>query len=561
MKNPLIGIIGGAGKMGTYFQRFFNVLGYTVLISDQDTDFSNRDIAQQVDVLIISVPIDQTIQVIREIVPFVKKSTLLMDFTSLKVDPVREMLKSKAEVIGCHPIFGPFSGMKNQVVVLCPVRSKKWVSWLKKIIKTGGGIIKILTPVEHDKLMAVVQVLTHFSDITLAHALKKLGIPLNEFLECQSPPYRLKLDMMGRILAQSSNLYGNILLKNPDRINVIKTYLNSQKELLKIAKKQDLKKFTQYFEIGANYLGEFKYKAMRESNFLIDKLNQFIKINRKQTKPKKLDLAVLGPANTYTDIAAQKYDNNLNRFYCQSISEVFKRVKLGEVSEGIVPIENIDQGAIRETLDELFQSEIYIKKEVYLPINHCLVAINGSNIRKIKIVLSKEQALHQCSIFLQDNLKKANIIYTSSTAEAMQKIIQDNLEEAAAIGDKTAAKKLNLKILRENIGNNPHNQTRFMVISRQKSIIKSNKNLKTSIALYFHKDRSGSLYSILGEFAQEKINLTSIETRPTGDKFGEYIFYIDFKGSLYDKNVKRCFNKIRKKVAGLKIFGSYEVLY
>ena len=306
MEPNLIGIIGGNGKMGKFFTRYLESLNYKVIISDIKTQLTNIELAKQSDVVIVSVPISKTLDVIKEITPHTKKGSLLTDLTSIKSEPVKEMLKSKSEVIGCHPIFGPFSGIKNQVVVLCPARGKKWLPWFKKTIKKGGGITKIVTPEEHDKLMAVIQVLTHFSDISLAYALKALNIPLKKFLEFQSPPYRLKLDMVGRILAQDPDLYGSILFSNPDRLKVIDTYINTQKLLRKIAKKKEKKKFITFFNSGAKYLGKFKDTAMRESNFLVNTLNELVKIHTPKQKPQKTDIAVLGPANTFSDEAAKK---------------------------------------------------------------------------------------------------------------------------------------------------------------------------------------------------------------------------------------------------------------
>ncbi|MBI5148267.1 prephenate dehydrogenase/arogenate dehydrogenase family protein, partial [Candidatus Pacearchaeota archaeon] len=105
-KKLTVGIIGGRGLLGKIFKKFFRKYGFKVLISGRKTKLTNIGLAKRADIIIVSVPIHSTISVIKEIAPYTRKEQLLMDFTSIKEEPIKEMLKSKASVIGLHPMFG-----------------------------------------------------------------------------------------------------------------------------------------------------------------------------------------------------------------------------------------------------------------------------------------------------------------------------------------------------------------------------------------------------------------------------------------------------------------------
>lgn len=269
-----VGIIGGTGQMGQWFKRFFQKNGCKVVIASRKTKLKPEECAAKCDVVVITVPIDSTIPVIKKIAPHVRKDALLMDLTSLKKDQVKAMLKySKSEVIGTHPVFGPsVKSIKDQTVVLCPARGKKWIVWLKSILKKNGAKIKISTPIQHDKMMAVIQGIMHFGSISICHALKELGVDIKDSQEFSSPIYKLRMDMVGRILNQDPKLYGDIEILNPATPKALRAYIKSSKKLYKIIRKKDKSAFIKYFKEAANYLGSFKKEAEEYSNYLIEKL-------------------------------------------------------------------------------------------------------------------------------------------------------------------------------------------------------------------------------------------------------------------------------------------------
>jgi|TARA_B100001964_G_C14150148_1_gene561627 prephenate dehydrogenase len=273
-KKVIVGIIGGTGQMGQWFKKFFEINNCEVLISGRKTKLNPIECAKQSDVVVITVPISDTLNVIKKIAPHIRKDAAIMDLTSLKRDPVKAMLRySKSEVVGTHPIFGPsIKTIKNQVVVLCKARGSRWFNWLKNILEKNKAKVKITTPEKHDKMMSIIQGIIHFSAISLGHTLKELNVNIDEALEYSSPVYKLRMDVIGRILNQDPKLYADIEILNPQTNRVIREFSNSTKKLRKIIKKKDTKAFVGFFNSASRHLNSFKKKASEYSDFIIEKL-------------------------------------------------------------------------------------------------------------------------------------------------------------------------------------------------------------------------------------------------------------------------------------------------
>ena len=269
-----VGIIGGTGQMGQLFKRFFENNKCKVLISSRRTKLKPEDCAKLSNIILISVPMDVTVDVIKNIAPHINKNSLLMDTTSIKKEPVEAMLHySKCEVIGMHPVFGPnISSLKGQTIVLCPARTKRWLKWLAKIFEKNGARIKITTPEKHDEMMSIIQGLNHFSTLSVAHAMKKLGISIEESLEYTSPIYKLRMAMVGRILNQNPSLYANIEIMNTKNKKALAAYIDSSQKLQKIIETKNTKEFLKYFNECAEFFGGFKKEAEQLSDYLIEKM-------------------------------------------------------------------------------------------------------------------------------------------------------------------------------------------------------------------------------------------------------------------------------------------------
>ncbi|MGD9201466.1 MAG: prephenate dehydrogenase/arogenate dehydrogenase family protein [Chitinispirillia bacterium] len=279
IENPVIGIVGGTGAMGQMFKKFlFEKHGYSVIIGSRRTDLSPEECAKKSDVLIITVPIHNTMEMIQNIAPFVKKDGLILDFTSLKMKPLEAMLKyGKCNVLGTHPMFGKgLKSLKNQTVIICPGRGKKWQDWYIDLLKKEGVKVKVCSSKEHDKMMAIIQGMIHFTMINIGHVLKELNIDIYETLEFSSPIYKLRLDMVGRVLNQDPGLYAGIQLNNPEIIGILEQYLRSSEQLFNIISNGNFNKFLKYFNEASDHLGTFKQEATIVSNKVINFLSEKI---------------------------------------------------------------------------------------------------------------------------------------------------------------------------------------------------------------------------------------------------------------------------------------------
>ena len=266
------GIIGGTGKMGKLFAPVFERAGYEVLVSGRSTGLTAQDIARKCDLVIVSVPIRDTVQVINGIAPLMEKDQLLCDFTSLKVKPVEAMLRSKAHVIGLHPMFGPtVPSLKHQTIIVCPARTDETrLHDLLSLFSSEGAECTITTPEQHDRMMAVVQGLTHFVTLCMADTVRRLGIDVEKTHAFTSPVYQIELSLVGRLLSQDAGLYADILQMNPYVPEVIEACRTSAAELENIVKQQDPELFRAFFDSDSRHFGRCCDAGLKMTDSLIE---------------------------------------------------------------------------------------------------------------------------------------------------------------------------------------------------------------------------------------------------------------------------------------------------
>src|SRR5512145_3393045 len=226
MKDITAGIIGGTNGMGRWLARLLAHEGCTVHVTGRKTAMTARDAAEICDVVVVSVPIAATAGVIKDIAPLLKKNQLLMDLTSLKKEPVALMLAhSKADVVGCHPLFGPsIAEPAGHNIVLCRGRGDAWYSWVRTLFEKTGYQVLERTPEEHDRMMAVVQVLNHLNTIALGMAIAESGIPLAEVNQFSTPIFTTKMAIVKKVFTESPELYADIIAGNPDMEDMLRTY-------------------------------------------------------------------------------------------------------------------------------------------------------------------------------------------------------------------------------------------------------------------------------------------------------------------------------------------------
>lgn len=267
-------LVGGSGDMGQYFFKYFSEAGYTVKSMGRKDWPDVGKICKGADLAVISVPIDVTGSVIERIAPHLPPDCVLADVTSIKGVPMKAMLAAHAgPVIGLHPLFGPStSTMDKQIVAVTPGRTPEACQWLIDQFVIWGAVMVPTTPEEHDEIMAIVQSLRHFATFTFGQFLWRRRVDLTRSLEFSSPIYRLEIGMVGRLFAQDSSLYSEIIFASPERIDLLKSYINSLSENLSMLERRDKAGFNEQFAKIAEWFGPFGEQAMRESTFLIDKL-------------------------------------------------------------------------------------------------------------------------------------------------------------------------------------------------------------------------------------------------------------------------------------------------
>jgi len=245
MKKIKVGIIGGTNGMGRWFAGLLKKEGCTVHVCGRKTKLQINDLARLCNVVVVAVPISATAEIIKQVGPLLSQDTLLMDLTSFKKEPVQLMLKnSRAEVIGCHPLFGPqLKDVSKQNIVLCPARGKKWLPWLKGVLKKNKLAVLEATPQRHDKMMAIVQALNHFNTITLGTALAQTNIELTEINRFSTPILRAKLDIIKKVFTESPDMYIDIIMGNPQTGKMLDIYEKSLKDIRAKIKSGEKAKF------------------------------------------------------------------------------------------------------------------------------------------------------------------------------------------------------------------------------------------------------------------------------------------------------------------------------
>ncbi len=271
-----VGIIGGKGQMGQKFQRALTVSGVRVIVSDVDTEQTNRDVAAESDVVIVSVPIRYTEHVLRDVAPIMQAGSLLTDLTSVKILPMtvmRERVGDDVGFMGGHPLFAPSTDWKKQHFILCEGAKSMFTIWYRNFLLSLGLEIIDMTAEEHDRHMAIIQCLTHFSNVALGSALEKLQYDLHRGDKISTAVYKMRLYGVGRILAQDPILYADIQKFNPYAKEVSDVYLTSVQELC--ASITDGDAFVEIFKRDQKYFGDFTQKSLQITDKLIKTMNTY----------------------------------------------------------------------------------------------------------------------------------------------------------------------------------------------------------------------------------------------------------------------------------------------
>jgi prephenate dehydratase len=240
------------------------------------------------------------------------------------------------------------------------------------------------------------------------------------------------------------------------------------------------------------------------------------------------------------------------------VAAAIEGVRAGEVSASMVPVENSVEGAVAQTLDELASgAPLTVIGEAVLPVTFSLVAAPGTLLTDVRRVGTHPHAEAQTRQWFAKNLPGIAVTSTTSTAAAAAALADGSAQWDAAICAPFAAAVYGLAVLAEGVGDNPSAETRFVLVSGPAAPQSASGADKTSLVLYIGKDHPGALLEILTEFAVRGINLTRIESRPTGGGIGDYFFSIDAEGHIDDQRVGEALMGLRRVCAEVRFLGSF----
>lgn len=269
-KAPVV-LVGGAGGMGRILQRLFAADGREVRILEKDDWDRADEILRGAKLVVVSVPIDVTTDVIARLGPMLDADAVLSDVTSVKRAPVEAMLAAHAgPVAGLHPMFGPdVTSLERQVFVYVPARDPEASAWLETLLRREGASVVTTSAEEHDRAMGIIQALRHFTTYAYGVFLAELHPDLRQIMAMSSPIYRLELEMVGRLFAQDPHLYADIIMANDENARLIRAYVESLAPELELVLRGDRDAFVEHFGRARDYFGTLAYDFMKESGRML----------------------------------------------------------------------------------------------------------------------------------------------------------------------------------------------------------------------------------------------------------------------------------------------------
>src|SRR5262245_41787029 len=270
--------------------------------------------------------------------------------------------------------------------------------------------------------------------------------------------------------------------------------------------------------------------------------------------------AYLGPEGTFTE-AALRTVPAASRADLQpqpTVVAALDAVRTGAADGAVVPIENSVEGSVTVTLDELAAGDpLLITREMAMPVRFALLARPGRDPFAVRTIATHPHAAAQCRRWLEAHHPDAEVVPVASTAQAAAICAAPDSLYDAAIAAPIAAEHYRLAVLEHEIGDNPDAETRFVLVSRPGPVPPRTGSDKTSLVAFIRDDHPGALMEVLDEFALRGVNLTRIESRPTGAALGRYCFSIDCEGHLDDARVGEALMGLRRICADVRFLGSY----
>ena len=306
--------------------------------------------------------------------------------------------------------------------------------------------------------------------------------------------------------------------------------------------------YSMLFELSRSY----QSKLTGEVSPLYREITAAIE-NTPKLFPQSPMVACQGVEGAYSQIACEKIFKNPFIMYFKNFEGVFSAIDNGLCQYGILPLENSTAGSVKKVYDLMIKHNFSIVRTFRLKIDHNLLAKPGTKLSDIKEVYSHEQAINQCSEFLQ-TMTGITVIPVANTAIAADMVSKSDRKDVAALSSRSCAELYNLEILASSIQDKGNNRTRFICISKNLEIYPGSD--KTSIMMVL-PHRPGSLYKVLARLYTLGINVTKLESRPIPDRDFEFMFYFDLETSIYSEEFIQLMCELDELCEEFKYMGSY----
>jgi prephenate dehydratase len=275
-----------------------------------------------------------------------------------------------------------------------------------------------------------------------------------------------------------------------------------------------------------------------------------------------MSIAYAGEPGAFAEDAVLAAFGDIERRSVGSFREVFDAVSSGAAAVGVVPIENVINGTVRETYDLLLEHDLEIVGEVVVPVQLCLAALPGQRIEQIERVYSHIQALGQAESFLR--ARPWQLLTTYNTAGAGKSIAERGERRAAAVLSPRAAGLFGLEILADEIGDLPGNRTRFAVLAKPDSVATipglsaqaTATDRRTTLVLAV-RNQPGTLLAVLRVFAEHRLNMSKLESRPSRERAWEYVFWVDLDADVAGPQTQAALGDLDSVTTMVRVLGSY----
>ena len=559
-----IAIIGGSGRFGLWYARGLSAAGHAVTITGRNQakleaasrsagvscTADNEAAIRAAEAVVVSATLESTAALIDLAARVASPGTLVTDLASVKgpvAEAYRSVSRSDLELVSLHPLHGPrVPSLWGVTVLAVPFRTGPRYDELLRFFISGGAQVVTTDAGEHDRQMALLQGLTHFVAIAAGRTLADQARPGFE-----TPAHALLRTAVARVVLQDPALYAAIQLENPHNGAARRAFLETSRHLAEIAERRDAGALEAEIALCARALGD-RGQELADTDACV------LTLSGRRPAAAATKVAVLGPPGTFSDVALQTYGRmRCERFsplYERTIPAVFDAVRGGEAAMGIVPAENMIDGTIAVTQDQLFDTGLRIAAELLVPIHQSISALPGTDLAAIQRVLSIPPALAQVQGWLRANVPRAKLVETSSTAEAIDRVARLRYEGDAAIGLAATAEAAGLEVLARDVEDEKENVTRFVVIRAEDSARTGSD--RTSLCVHEVPNKPGVLDHVLHLLARRGLNLSRIESRPTRKRLGTYQFFIDVEGHRDDAALREAIDELSKECR-VTVMGSY----